>query len=180
MVRARKLAWVPGLVALALCLATAYGAYVLAGYSWDQVVSYESPFAEPARPWDESVAEGVLASTEASDSPRLVLIIVDGLRRSESETLMSAVNTLRGYGSDMVAVTPQPSLSYPTWTTILSGAPPDISGVTTNWFEGEVPVETIIDVALAEGMTDRCGRTGLVRRALRRRSCPGLLLRAVE
>ncbi len=153
MVWARKLAWVAGLVALVLCLATAYGAYVLAGYSWDQVVSYESPFAEPTRPWDEAVAEGMVASREASDSPRLILIIVDGLRLSESETLMSSVNTLRGYGSDMVAVTPQPSLSYPTWTTILSGAPPDISGVTTNWFEGEVPVETIIDVALAEGMT---------------------------
>ena len=95
----------------------------------------------------------MLASEEASGSPRLVLIIVDGLRLSESETLMSSVNTLRGYGSDMVATTPQPSLSYPTWTTILSGAPPDISGVTTNWFEGAVPVETILDVALAEGMT---------------------------
>jgi len=136
-----------------VCLAVAYGSYVLAGYSWDQVASYESPYAEPERPWDAAVLEGKLASVEASGSPRLILVIVDGLRLAESQSLMSSVNTLRGYGADMVATTPQPSLSYPTWTTILSGASPDISGVTTNWYEGAVPVETIVDVALEEGLT---------------------------
>lgn len=152
MVWARRLSWISGAFALVLCLGTAYGAYLLADYSWDQVVSYDSPYAYPDRPWDELADEGARASVESSGSVRLVLIIVDGLRLSESRNLMSSVNTLRGYGSDMVATTPQPSLSYPTWTTILSGAPPEISGVTTNWFEGAVPVETLLDVALQEEM----------------------------
>ena len=37
---------------------------------------------------------------------------------------------------DLTLLAPQPSLSFPDWTTLLSGAPPYISGVTTNWFEG--------------------------------------------
>ena len=102
MVWARKLSWVAGVVALALSLGVAYGAYLLAGYSWDQVVSYESPYAEPDRPWDESAEEGARASEESTGSPRLILVIVDGLRLEESGNLMSSLNTLRGYGSDMV------------------------------------------------------------------------------
>ena len=50
--------------ALVLCLATAYGAYVLAGYSWDQVVSYESPYRR-AR-----LAHGRIRSPRACSPPR--------------------------------------------------------------------------------------------------------------
>ncbi len=138
---------VAGVLAIAACLAVAFAAYRLAGYSWDQVVEYESPFADYSRPWSGDPAA---ASSEATAGPRLVLIIIDGLTLEASRS-MAGLDTLRGYGADMLATTPQPSLSYPTWTTILSGAPPQISGVTTNWFEDKVPVETLIDVALAEG-----------------------------
>jgi hypothetical protein len=47
----RPLTWVAGALALAICLAGAYSAYLLAGYSWDQVVSYETPFGDYERPW---------------------------------------------------------------------------------------------------------------------------------
>jgi hypothetical protein len=77
--------------------------------------------------------------------------MIDGLRADVTDE-MPNYQTLRQYGADMVAITPEPSLSYPTWTTILSGASPDISGVTTNWFDGAMPVETLIDSALGEGL----------------------------
>ncbi len=129
-------------LAVALCLATAYGAYELADYSWNQVVDYESPFV--ARPLPET--------TSGPQPDRLVcLVIVDGLTEDASRE-MGGLNALRGYGGDLVAIAPQPSLSYPNWTTILSGAPPQISGVTTNWFEGAVPVETLIDTTLRAGI----------------------------
>ncbi|MDF1541594.1 MAG: alkaline phosphatase family protein [Anaerosomatales bacterium] len=146
----RSVAWMAGALALAVCVAGAYGAYLLAGYSWDQVVSYETPFGDYDRPWAlDTVPAGVATP---ADAPRAVLVIVDGLRADTTQE-MPGYQTLRQYGADMIAVTPQPSLSYPTWTTILSGASPDISGVTTNWFEGAVPVETLIDSALAAGLT---------------------------
>ncbi len=146
----RSFAWITGAVALVLSVAAAAGAYQLAGYSWDQVVSYESPFADPERPWTEDGAP--IPAVESSITPRVVLVIVDGLRLDVADS-MPQLATLRQYGADMIAVTAQPSLSYPTWTTILSGASPDISGVTTNWFDGPVPVETLIDSALSAGLT---------------------------
>lgn len=160
----RWLSWVAGVLALVVCLAAAYGAYMLAGYSWDQVVSYRSPFADYERPWADgpslSAPDGAEAQTaypppeparEASETARrVVLVICDGLTLDASRE-MTGLNTLRQYGADMVATTPQPSLSYPTWTTILSGAPPNISGVPTNWFDAAVPVETLIDVAWRDG-----------------------------
>lgn len=145
----RSVAWVSGALALAVCLAGAYGAYVLAGYSWDQVVSYETPFGDYDRPWASDPVSATLATP--ADAPRAVLVIVDGLRADTTDE-MPGYQTLREYGAHVIAVTPQPSLSYPTWTAILSGATPDISGVTTNWFEGAVPVETLIDSALAAGL----------------------------
>jgi hypothetical protein len=145
----RPLTWAFGVLALAVCLAGAYGAYLLAGYSWDQVVSYETPFGDYQRPWAADQAPS--GEPAAADAPRAVLVIVDGLRSDVTDE-MPNYQTLRQYGADMVAVTPEPSLSYPTWTTILSGATPDVSGVTTNWFDGAVPVETLIDSALGEGL----------------------------
>ena len=81
---------------------------------------------------------------------RLVYVIVDGLREDVSRK-MPTINALRAHGYDAVVRTSQPTLSFPNWTTLLSGAPQRISGVTTNWFEERVPVETLIDVALAGG-----------------------------
>lgn len=159
----RILTWTAGLLAVLISLAGAYAAYTLANYSWNQVVSYKSPFADYGRPWVSSEdrpvtnAEKDLSwpapqrTREASETARrVVLIICDGLTLDASKQ-MTGLNTLRQYGADMVAVTSQPSLSYPSWTNILSGAPPDISGVTTNWFDASVPVETLIDVAVRDG-----------------------------
>jgi hypothetical protein len=81
-----------------------------------------------------------------------VLVLIDGLRDDASRT-MASISGLRARGADVRLTAPQPSLSYPTWTTIMSGAPPQISGVTTNWFEGPVAVETLLDVAAGSGRT---------------------------
>ncbi|MFN3928760.1 MAG: alkaline phosphatase family protein, partial [Thermoflexus sp.] len=45
----------------------------------------------------------------------------------------------------------EPSLSYPGWTVIGSGAWQGISGVTTNWFKGPVRVDSIFREARAAG-----------------------------
>jgi len=160
----RWLSWVSGVIAVVVCVAAGYGAYALAGYSWDQVVSYQSPFADYDRPWadgpstpapdgggEQTLYEPPAPTREASETARrVVLVMCDGLTL-EASRQMTGLNTLRQYGADMVATTPQPSLSYPTWTTILSGAPPNISGVPTNWFDAAVPVETLLDVAWRDG-----------------------------
>jgi hypothetical protein len=149
------LRWTAFALALVVCLGTAYDAYTLAGYSWNQVVDYRGPYAKVKLP-------GVRDRSPAGYSrplrylpwrgPRLVYVIVDGLREDVSRK-MPTINALRARGYDAVVRTAQPSLSFPNWTTLLSGAPQRISGVTTNWFEEHVPVETLVDVALAESRT---------------------------
>ena len=153
--------WVLFVLGTLACLIVAYGAYTLAGYSWNQVVEYQSPYVRPfAGSADEltssaafvpSVLEQKSPASGPALSPRVVLVIVDGMRDDVSRTAMPSLQTLRNYGSDFVLTVPQPSLSYPNWTTILTGAPQTISGVTTNWYEGKVTPLTIMDSASKAG-----------------------------
>ena len=109
-----------------------------------------------------------------------MLVIVDGLRLDAARQ-MRTLNRLGDFAADFVLTAPQPSLSYPNWTTILSGAPPYVSGVVTNWHEGAAPVDTLLDSA------DAGGRALRGRRAERHHDavpggCEGrrVVLRAVE
>ncbi|MDO8848762.1 MAG: alkaline phosphatase family protein [Coriobacteriia bacterium] len=144
------LGWLLPFMALAVSLGLAYGAYNLASYSWDQVVSYESPYTTQSG-IDFSGPRPDLADPIPDAQPRrVVLVLIDGLRDDASRT-MASISGLRARGADVHLTVPQPSLSYPTWTTILTGAPQQISGVTTNWYEGPVEVETLFDVAVGSG-----------------------------
>lgn len=134
--------WLP-LVAVALLLAAVgVGARMLADYQWDRVVEYESPY--------------VFDLERGEPTPRLVdhvvLVVVDGLGLEPARDL-PVLSALGEEGSFLVARTSQPSLSLPGWTYLTSGAPPEISGVTTNWYEGRVGVDSILDEAKAEDLT---------------------------
>lgn len=140
--------WIALAIGIPLCLIIARGAYSLADYSWSQVVDFKSPYVSKKVPAE-------LTSTEPTPAPalarRVVLIIVDGLRQDVSRSSMPALNALRAKGVDFTLTAPQPSLSFPNWTTILTGAPPAITGVTTNWHTGRVLAPTLIDTARAAG-----------------------------
>lgn len=114
----------------------------LAEYQWGRFVEYESPYRFDLPP--------------APETPRLtervVLVIVDGLREDVARDL-PAVRELGAEGSFLVAHAAEPSLSYPGWTLLATGAPPEISGVTTNWYEGPVEVESLFDSADRAGLT---------------------------
>jgi hypothetical protein len=136
--------WIAFVLGTLAALGVSYGAYELAGYSWNQVVDYRGPYA------------GVdLPQTPPGESPplsrRVVYVMVDGLRDDVSRK-MPTLEQLRSHGFSSVVHTGDPALSFPNWTTLFSGAPQRISGVTTNWFEGRVPVETLFDVAARDGV----------------------------
>lgn len=144
------LRWLFPVIAFAVSLSLSYGAYRLAAYSWDQVVSYESPYTALTGASFSGVRPDLDAPVPDAEPRRVVLVLIDGLRDDASRT-MDSISGLRARGADVRLTVPQPSLSYPTWTTILTGAPQQISGVTTNWFEGPVRVETLLDVAAGSG-----------------------------
>ncbi len=135
------LGWLAFGLVLVVCVGVGVGAYLLADYSWNGVVDYESPYV--GLPLPQAANGSQMASTT-------VLVIVDGLGDAASRR-MTGLDRLRQYGTDLTLRAPQPSLSYPNWTTLLSGAPPSVSGVTTNWFEGAVPAETLLDSAVRAG-----------------------------
>ncbi len=58
---------------------------------------------------------------------QVVLIIVDGLRYDTSRQ-MPFLEQLRGRGAHAKSMVPTPSVSQPAWTTILSGAGPELNG----------------------------------------------------
>lgn len=122
---------------IAACLGAAYGAYALAGISWSAVVDYRTPYLETPLP---------PAPAAAPVADRTVLVIIDGLTLDASRS-MGTLNALRQGGADLEVIAPQPTLSYPNWTTILTGAPPYVHGVVTNWHEGPALAETIFDTA---------------------------------
>lgn len=146
----RWLGWLVPLMALAASLGLAYGAYSLAGYSWNQVVDYRSPYTSMSGADFSGVRPDLSDPIPDATSRRVVMVLIDGLRDDASRT-MDSISGLRARGADVRLTAPQPSLSYPTWTTALTGAPPQISGVTTNWFEGRVAVESLFDVAAGSG-----------------------------
>ena len=146
------LGWILPILALAVSLGLSYGAYTLASYSWDQVVSYESPYTSMSGADFSGVRPALTDPIPDAQPRRVVVVLIDGLRDDASRT-MASISGLRARGADVRLTVPQPSLSYPTWTTIMTGAPQQISGVTTNWFEGPVKVETLLDVAAGSGRT---------------------------
>ena len=153
------LAWVMLVLGVVACVAVASAAYLLAGYAWNQLVEYQSPYvrrsdvatATSAAVWIPAELRPVYRASSPVMAERVVLVIIDGLREDASRSEMKTLNLLRSYGADVTLTVPQPSLSYPNWTTILTGAPQEISGVTTNWFKGRAPAPTVMDIAEAGG-----------------------------
>ncbi len=126
---------------LLILAAVGYQAQNVAVMGWDSVVEYQTPYLT-------HLPRGSAAEPLAR---RVVLVLVDGLRLDASRN-MARLNELRGRGADLSVRVGQPSLSYPSWTVIASGTWQEISGVTTNWYEGEVQVDTVFKSARDAGV----------------------------
>ncbi len=126
---------------LLILAAIGYQAQNVAMIGWDSVVEYQTPYLT-------NLPRGSAAEPLAR---RVILVLVDGLRLDASRN-MSRLNELRQRGADLSVRTGQPSLSYPSWTVIASGTWQEMSGVTTNWYEGEVQVDTIFKAARDAGL----------------------------
>lgn len=77
-------------------------------------------------------------------SRRVVLAIVDGLRLDTSRDL-PYLNQLRAAGVDAVASSQYPTYSKPNYVNLLTGVPPEASGVRTNRYPGVVQLDSLMD-----------------------------------
>jgi hypothetical protein len=109
-------------------------------------LGYRPAYREPA---ETGAAAPALAS-------RLLLVIIDGLRYDQSET-MPCLQQLRSVGASARSVAVQPSYSHPTWTALLTGARPEISGAALFNADYEdlkpMQVSTLFEMAKEAGLT---------------------------
>ena len=132
------------LVVIPLLLAVmGFGGQKVMQRSWDGMVDYQSQYTAPL-----PAGQGGEPVTD-----QVVIVLQDGLRLDTSQDL-EAWNSLRAQGADLTVRVGQPSLSIPSFAVINSGAYQEISGVTTNWYEGPIPpVDSIYCAAQAKGLT---------------------------
>jgi hypothetical protein len=136
----RALGWLSLILILSLM---GWGSVRLAVFSWNSVVAYRSPYLAadlPAPPSTPPLTDGV------------VLAVIEGLRRDAAAAATPTLNRMAAQGARHIVRTGEPSLSYPGWTVIGSGAWQGLSGVTTNWFQGPVPVDSIFREAHGAGL----------------------------
>jgi len=92
---------------------------------------------------------------EAPDTPRLArrvfLVVIDGLRLDRSYEL-PLLDELRRRGVDSDATSHYPTWSRPNYVSILTGVPPDASGVRTNHHTTPVQLDSLMDRARAAGL----------------------------
>lgn len=92
---------------------------------------------------------------------RVVLVVIDGLRVDTFNT-MRYMTSLKEGGAYFTLKTGQPSLSLPGSAVIATGAWQEITGVTTNWFEGSVRHDNLFTLAKEGGLTTvLAGGTGM-------------------
>ena len=102
---------------------------------------------------------------------RVVVVIVDGLRWDASRQ-MKYVSTLRAAGVDGHARSHYPTWSRPNYVSILTGVPPQASGVRTNRHYTPVSLDTLMDRARAAGLRSASTADGS--------PLPALFLRPVD
>jgi hypothetical protein len=112
-----------------------------------------------ARNWNDELAidPPIAAEPPHVDDPhtprvahRVVLVVIDGLGAGESK--LPFLDELRARGVATTARVPYPTISRPNYVTILTGVPPEDSGVRANKVARPVAVDTIMDRARAVGL----------------------------
>jgi len=94
----------------------------------------------------------VIASAPPRLTRRVVIVILDGLRHSDSYGL-PYLDSLRRQGTDASATSHYPTFSRPNYVTIVTGVPPQWSGVRTNQYNAPSFIDSIMDRTAAGGLT---------------------------
>lgn len=141
----RAKTWVAVLIIPILLAALGYYSKNLTTAEWNKVVDYRSKYAYQLTP----------AGRTKALTDQVILIIIDGLRVDVSKQ-MAVLNSLRQKGASFTVTTGQPSLSTPGAAVLASGTYQEYHGVTTNWYEGALKVDSIEAAAKRAGL-----RTGV-------------------
>ena len=124
-----------------LLLSLGVGAVLLADAAWKSVTNYKTPY----------VVEADLAPGEPL-TERVVLVVLDGIRQGIAERDLTNLRALAARGNRRTMKTVLPSLSNPARATFVTGAGPDVHGVTNNGRYSPPPVQSLFSLARKRGM----------------------------
>ena len=141
---ARVREWIP---ALYLCCLAAFSAWV-AGSSWATVTGYRTAYA-----LDRQFEAGPALAD------RVVLVVLDGLRTDRVAEL-PAMRSLAGRGASGTIRVVLPSLSNPARAALVTGAWPEVSGVTNNSAFEPPPIQSLFSLARQRGIESAVIGTG--------------------
>jgi len=134
----------PLLIGILACLLITAGAYLWTSRLMDSVYAYRSPLhAAPPAPGEP---------LGAPLTRRVVFVLIDGLREDTSlkPDVMPFLNELRGRSAAATMHSRPPSYSQPGYSTLLTGAWPDLSdGPTINLNYTKIPTWTQDDLVSA-------------------------------
>jgi len=105
--------------------------------TWSDYRNYTSP-------WLGDLPSGAI---RPALSPRVICVLVRGLRLDESRT-MPTLQILRQRGLDATVALAPPTYRMPVWISLVSGATPDIHGITRN--DAFLPQDGQIDTLFAQ------------------------------
>ena len=142
-------------LALVTVVLISYACALAAINAYESWINYSNPFSTAL----ESVKYKDVGSFR-SVAENLVFVLIDGvavdtlldLRRSSSD-----VDRLLSMGALYVnGLSALPSYSLTTRASILTGAPTEIHGASSNWYEGLLGVDSIVRIAQENGYTVLC------------------------
>ncbi len=128
---------------LALLAGAGFGAQRTLLTLWDRVVGYDSPYRQQL---PMPGAGGLEQLT-----PAVVMVVIDGLR-IDATSGMPTLQALMASGTVAAARTELPSLSLPGAAALGTGASPTVHGVTTNWYEGPIGLDSIFAAVRRAGL----------------------------
>ena len=146
--------YLPLLIGILACLLIAAGAYLWSSRLMDSVYAYRSLLHDAPPAPGEPLG--------APLTRRVVFVLIDALREDTSlkPNVMPFLNELRGRGASATIHSRPPSYSQPGYSTLLTGAWPDVSdGPTINLDYAEIPTWTQDDLVSA---VQRAGRKAAV------------------
>jgi hypothetical protein len=123
------------------CLVFAVAGYFLANGLIDSLFNYRSPLRYSAPVPSQPLGTAL--------THKVVIVLIDALRydTSSNNNVMPFLNTLRGEGSSAQVHSQPPSYSEPGYSTILTGAWPDINdGPAVNLDYAKIPIFTQDDI----------------------------------
>lgn len=106
---------------------------------------------EQPRPPLAAIAPTLAPAPPPRQARRVVVVIIDGLRYDTSVGLPH-LETWRAAGASGIGRSAYPSWSRPNYTTILTGVPPQASGVRTNSHHTPITLDSLMDRVHAGGL----------------------------